>query len=1421
MEESSLTQSFHRPSFSSLIGMCVFTASRTGRKRKLPSERELQDAAINLITHNQDISALLLETTSGCGSTTLSCEVSSAGTDGMWKHDGQIRLIESELCRQAETLCVPVSLLSVRMVVETLVSLHGSPHSTMIDSAHRVKLMTLLRSARELLNVGAFSPKLFWQEYWKTQPVLEVLYRLHTEDLLPLEHTLNSAGVAVWLVSQFQSLCGSALMEEDEELRHHMLSTVVCVLVRAGFEDNQDSCVSQTCCLVLDTMLTWLLDSLEETHPTPTGEQPPQPVPAAAVWLGVFDVALYAASVSEDAVRKFFTHTLTRILTHHPRLKVSEAVEMQSQWSFAKTSRSLASLYCKVCVMFRMEEVCSHLQQVLETLEVNWQHVLSCISTLLVYHSHTQSCLKELLSRLLSSAFHSYDVEKMITALLLARQGALEGPAVFPSYSEWFKMSFGGASGYHGNSKKSLVFLLKFLSDLVPFDPPQYLKVHVMHPPYVPVKHRSLLQEFVSLCRTRLSDLKVSVEQMGLYEVVSGAVTEVQPECVAQQDVEKAVALFESTGRISATVMEASIFRRPYFLSRFLSALLTPRMLPEQPDARMAFIESLRKAEKIPAALYYSYTEGCMREQHRAGVSSTQVQAPQVGVQSELQELKRLLSTEASEGEIRGQLAVLSQTLSSACDRQDSQRECDIINLSLDPPTSSYSTPSVVNVILQGFCECVVAACRVAPPNRQCQWVGVFLKMLSGHTQLYTHILHRVVQLLHIQGPSLSAPHVLALAVLVVEQHVCRDQLPLVDLHLAHTHSTRLSPSEALSGALPLSTAPSMHFSLRFSVAAVCYAVCRSSSNRKELTHFVPHHLYKQLLFLMTRLVPEVRADVSAVAVRGSVCSEDENADEEQCVSAWSSVTVSERSVWSSVKALWMNTSIRNLQTHQQHQLSFTEWLMMELQVQRSHDALSDTDRQVYERWACQQWFLPLCERAGGCGGNAETASTHIINTVLNTRLASAPPRTDSCSVDLLSRLQEVLWEVQYTRRRTVKEEEKHFFWDLIHQRCSIVSEPGNISTDLELQRILHICNSIILAVPSPLLVNVRCAGGRSALRCEALMEHINTHQRRGCVPAGVLSCSLTTHFLSAVLSASVNCESPLEAVDVTQISHECPLLLLSTVRWWGCISTVVTSLWERLIGGEQPALIHLLTECNDWVYSSVRGVSARVPEAPALMLAVCLHSALEQQGGATQLSKAKRALTAQKQTEVLVFLLFFYISDLISAYLTAQADLGVNRATDLSVHLITLLMDSSDWLSLFHQSGCVTEERSSYQPIVSMVTTDVNMRLMPFAFFSVLAAVDECVLNRVMVTSGFLLTAVMSYISLMKLFLHTHTAEIRSNTLQQTLCRAQQIVLRSISVSPSNSITHNQLHQMEEACRDVDPEVAASLSTLMNLDDL
>ncbi|KAF7707778.1 hypothetical protein HF521_018996 [Silurus meridionalis] len=826
-----------------------------------------------------------------------------------------------------------------------------------------------------------------------------------------------------------------------------------------------------------------------------------------------------------------------------------------------------------------------------------------------------------------------------------------------------------------------------------------------------------------------------------------------------------------------------------------------------------------------------------MRLQQGAGVSESEEQGPQVGVHTQLMQLKRLLSTGAAEGEIRAQISLLSQTLIGVCDHLEKQSECEIRTLILDPHTTLH-TPKIVNVILQGFCECVLAACRFAPPNKQCQWVEVFLKMLIGHTQLYTHILHRVLQLLYLQGPSLSPAHVLSLVVLVVELHVCRDQIPPVDLFYSTclTHSTRLSPSEALSDVLPVSTASAMDFSLRFCVLAVCYALCKSSSHTEELSHFIPSRLYKRLLFLMPRLMPELRSGVLA-AVRQADDDDDKGADEDECEGAWASVSDCSRSVRSSVKSLWGHTTVRNLQKHLEHQLSFSEWLMFELRVQRSKDALSDTERSVCEQWACQQWFLPLCERAGGCEGNTVTACTHIINTVLDTwseththslspvLCSSASPHTDSCCVDILARLQELLWELQFTRRRRIREENL-FLWDLINRRCSMTSDSKNISSELELQRTLHACNSVILAIPSPLLVCVCVAGARSMLDSTGLMDHINNHQRRVCSPPGVLSCSLTTHFLSAVLSASVCCESPVEAVNATlsQYSVHCPLLLLSAVRWWVYVSPVLCSLWVRVNGGQQPEMLQLLTDCTHWASRWVRGLPGDVPLAPALVLAVCVHSAVEQQGGDTEHVKAQFTLI-QQHREVLVFLLFFYITDLLSKHLSPQGDRSVSRAKILSVQLITLLADSSDWLSLFHQSGCSMEhgsgESSAYNSVVSMVTTDLCVRLMPFALFSVLVDVDASVLSRVMVTPGFLLHAAMSYSALMKLFLFGHSADVMTGTLQQILSGAQHIVLKSISLTRPGSITHTQIKQVEAECMELDPEVAAALSALMNTKDL
>jgi hypothetical protein len=45
----------------------------------------------------------------------------------------------------------------------------------------------------------------------------------------------------------------------------------------------------------------------------------------------------------------------------------------------------------------------------------------------------------------MARAFESYHLDSMVTAFLIVRQATLEGPYVFPSYADWFKVSYPGS----------------------------------------------------------------------------------------------------------------------------------------------------------------------------------------------------------------------------------------------------------------------------------------------------------------------------------------------------------------------------------------------------------------------------------------------------------------------------------------------------------------------------------------------------------------------------------------------------------------------------------------------------------------------------------------------------------------------------------------------------------------------------------------------------------------------------------------------------------------------------------------------------------------------------------------------------------------------------------------------------------------
>ncbi|KAF7244657.1 Fanconi anemia group A protein [Varanus komodoensis] len=181
--------------------------------------------------------------------------------------------------------------------------------------------------------------------------------------------------------------------------------------------------------------------------------------------------------------------------------------------------------------------------------------------------------------------------------------------------------AFGSAGGLHSSSKKASVFFFKFLSDLVPFEAPQYLKVHILHPPLVPSKYRPFLLEYVTLAKTRLADLKVSIEDMGLYEDLSSTKEAVQPQSQALQDAEKAVQIFETTRKIPKNVSSRGYALSYDITAHFFRGLLGASLECEDPAREVTAVLALCQARSpvilCSAARWWRRLEPVLRSEWR------------------------------------------------------------------------------------------------------------------------------------------------------------------------------------------------------------------------------------------------------------------------------------------------------------------------------------------------------------------------------------------------------------------------------------------------------------------------------------------------------------------------------------------------------------------------------------------------------------------------------------------------------------------------------------------------------------------------------------------------------------------------------------------------------------------------------------
>ncbi|XP_048673020.2 Fanconi anemia group A protein isoform X4 [Caretta caretta] len=955
------------------------------QKCTFDSGQEFQKAAVHLLSCHQNLNDLLLEVESSSKSTEQSGpEPQSAFSESF---------VVSILQEQASRLGVPMGILSANTTATNIEQIcktsMESNQVALLNLEQRKKLSCLLQTVKDLLVHNAFCRLLFCQELWKKQnpPVLEVVWHLHRGNIVSLGELLESnsdtPAVVEWLCSSLCLLCKQTDSSSlDVELSGHILSDFMIVFLQNGFQQTSDpekkvefQKIPHICYAVLQKMLTWVLDAVANEK-----QEDSSKLQAVKCWLNIFTVTMYKSTNFPESLQQFFIHTLTEILTYNPLLKASDAIHMQREWSFARTCPLLTTLYRKLFVAFSAEKLMCHLQQILETHEVNWQHVLSCFSTLVVCQTEAEQLVKDLLSSLLIKAFENYDMENMITAFLIARQAALEGPAVFMPYAEWFKVSFGNASGYHGSSKKALVFLFEFLSELVPFEAPQYLKVHIMHPPFVPTKYRPFLLEYITLAKTRLADLKVAIEDMGLYEDLSSTKEAVQPQSQALEDVEKAIRIFENTGKIPTSVMEASIFRRPYYTSHFIPALLMPRVLPEIPDSRIVFIDSLKRADKIPPNLYSRYVQAChsLKEKHLQDgsieIETDHLKEPVEQLKAELDELIMLITDQSKHDAVPAQIALISERLMTVLGHRNNENEAasfnSLIQLNICSPKLEQQDQCVIDLLLTSFCQNLIAASYFNPPDRQGLCLSLFVKMICGHRRVLPALLTRLCQLIYHQGPSLNDAHVLGLAAFMIHLNESKSLIPEVNIGSKVASAKGLSVTEYWNHLLVCRTGESLAFCMRFCTAAVAYCLCKFPSlSHDDLCNLLPSGVIKKLQYVVPRLSLEARGI---------------GREEEAPELSWRSLSCPSVNYTKTSLCLWKQTYFQELLKEKLFQLSFQEWLLFELEVQPEKDILSASERHDFHYWALYQWYLPAASASGGCDGNLEKACGILIGTILD-----------------------------------------------------------------------------------------------------------------------------------------------------------------------------------------------------------------------------------------------------------------------------------------------------------------------------------------------------------------------------------------------------------------------------------------------------
>lgn len=307
-----------------------------------------------------------------------------------------------------------------------------------------------------------------------------------------------------------------------------------------------------------------------------------------------YNVKNYLAEMKNSRFKKkleqFFTNHLILMLCCNDNGFTDEEVISKQLHECIPTdySKPLILFFETIFKSLERKKTFVHLMTIITSNRFNWKALLIAVSVYYrIFPEEGPESLKAFTDGLFKKALAERSNAIFTIVLLLVRQCCANEIPHFMSYPNWI-------GSLNLKTENEAEFFYKFLEEIIPYDPPVFLKVQVNKGPIMQPSCQIFLTNYAMIAKTRLLDLNETTEYLGLFNDYH----------ILQQkqisDVDKVLAHFERTGEIMSTVLEAAVFRKQYYTNTFLTELIKPSDEP----GKGKFIEKLYEAGKIPQKLY-------------------------------------------------------------------------------------------------------------------------------------------------------------------------------------------------------------------------------------------------------------------------------------------------------------------------------------------------------------------------------------------------------------------------------------------------------------------------------------------------------------------------------------------------------------------------------------------------------------------------------------------------------------------------------------------------------------------------------------------------------------------------------------------------------------------------------------------------